>query len=157
MSAKHPKLRSLRDRLRQILLFELGGLLLITPPFAWASGVPIAESAGLLAVLALVAALWNAGFNTLYDWIEGRMTGRTADRRPFALRCVHAILFEGGLLMLTLPVLMLWTGLDWWAALIADIGVALAYTFYALLFNLGYDRLFPIAADRTALTRERQA
>nr|WP_249115968.1 PACE efflux transporter [Azoarcus sp. L1K30] len=150
-------MRSLRDRLRQILLFELGGLLLITPPFAWASGVPIAESAGLLAVLALVAALWNAGFNTLYDWIEGRMTGRTADRRPFALRCVHAILFEGGLLMLTLPVLMLWTGLDWWAALIADIGVALAYTFYALLFNLGYDRLFPIAADRTALTRERQA
>lgn len=157
MSAKHPKLRSLRDRLRQILLFELGGLLLITPPFAWASGVPIAESAGLLAVLALVAALWNAGFNTLYDWIEGRMTGRTADRRPLALRCVHAILFEGGLLMLTLPVLMLWTGLDWWAALIADIGVALAYTLYALLFNLGYDRLYPIAADGANVACERQA
>ncbi|MDX9837871.1 MAG: chlorhexidine efflux transporter, partial [Azoarcus sp.] len=49
-------MRSFRDRLRQILLFELGGLLLITPPFAWASGVALIDSAGLLAVLALVAA-----------------------------------------------------------------------------------------------------
>jgi len=141
-------MRSFRDRLRQILLFELGGLLLVTPPFAWASGVPLIDSAGLLAVLALVAALWNGGFNTTYDWIEGRLTGRTADRRPFAQRCLHAVLFEGGLLMLTLPVLMLWTGLAWWPALLADVAVALAYTVYAFLFNLGYDRLFPISGVR---------
>ncbi|PLX73140.1 MAG: hypothetical protein C0607_14730 [Azoarcus sp.] len=141
-------MRSFRDRLRQILLFELGGLLLVTPPFAWASGVPLIDSAGLLAVLALVAALWNGGFNTTYDWIEGRLTGRTADRRPFAQRCLHAVLFEGGLLMLTLPVLMLWTGLAWWPALLADVAVALAYPVYAFLFNLGYDRLFPISGVR---------
>ncbi|AWI76799.1 hypothetical protein CEW87_09210 [Parazoarcus communis] len=143
-------MRSFRDRLRQILLFELGGLLLVTPPFAWASGVPLIDSAGLLAVLALVAALWNGGFNTTYDWIEGRLTGRTADRRPFAQRCLHAVLFEGGLLMLTLPVLMLWTGLEWWPALLADVAVALAYTVYAFVFNLGYDRLFPISGVRPA-------
>jgi uncharacterized membrane protein len=143
-------MRSFRDRLRQILLFELGGLLLITPPFAWASGVALIDSAGLLAVLALVAALWNGGFNTAYDWIDGRLTGRSADRRPFAQRCLHAVLFEGGLLMLTLPVLMLWTGLEWWPALLADVGVALAYTVYAFVFNLGYDRLFPISGVRPA-------
>jgi uncharacterized membrane protein len=51
-----PKLRSFPDRLRQIALFEVGGLLLITPPFAWASGVPIGESIGLLALAALIAA-----------------------------------------------------------------------------------------------------
>ena len=51
MVSSKPKLRSFGDRLRQIALFEIGGLLLITPPFAWASGVPIAESIGLLAVL----------------------------------------------------------------------------------------------------------
>jgi len=150
VSVSPPKMRSFRDRLRQILLFELGGLLLITPPFAWASGVALIDSAGLLAVLALVAALWNGGFNTAYDWIDGRLTGRTADRRPFAQRCLHAVLFEGGLLMLTLPVLMLWTGLEWWPALLADVGVALAYTVYAFVFNLGYDRLFPISGVRPA-------
>lgn len=140
-----PALRSLPDRLRQIVLFEIGGLLLITPPFAWASGVPASESLGLLAVLAAIAALWNGAYNTAFDWIEGCRTGRTADRRPFAVRCLHACGFEGGLLLLTLPVIVWWTALPWIDALIADIGLALAYTAYALVFNLGYDRLFPIA------------
>lgn len=143
MSTK-PKLRSFADRLRQITLFELGGLVLITPPFAWLSGVPLTESIGLLALLALIAAIWNGSYNTCFDWFEGRLTGRSADRRPFRLRCLHALGFEGGLLLLTLPVIMWWTGMGWLEALIADIGLAITYTVYALLFNLGYDRLFPI-------------
>lgn len=139
-----PKLRSLPDRLRQITMFEIGGLLLITPPFAWASGVPVTDSLALLALLALIAAIWNGGYNTAFDWVDGHLTGRTADRRPLRLRAVHAIGFEAGLLLLTLPVIVWWTGMGWIEALIADIGLAAAYTLYALLFNLGYDRLFPI-------------
>lgn len=139
-----PRLRSWPDRLRQIALFELGGLLLITPLFAWASGVSMAASLGLMVMAALVAAVWNGLFNTLFDWVEGRLTGRSADRRPLALRVVQACAFEGGLLLMTLPIVMIWTGLDWRAALVADLGLALAYTLYALLFNLAYDRLFPI-------------
>ncbi|MDY0013959.1 MAG: PACE efflux transporter [Rhodocyclaceae bacterium] len=140
-----PKLRSLPDRLRQIVLFEAGGLLFITPPFAWVSGVPLVESLGLLAVLALIAALWNGVYNTAFDWLEGRLTGRSADRRPWGLRVGHALGFEGGLLLLTLPVVVAWTGLGWWPALVADMGLAMAYAGYAFLFNLLYDRLFPIA------------
>ena len=139
-----PRLRSLPDRLRQIALFELGGLLLITPLFAWASGVSISASLGLMVMAALVATLWNGVFNTLFDWVEGRLTGRRADRRPLALRVLQACAFEAGLLLMTLPIVMAWTGLDWRAALVADLGLALAYTLYALLFNLVYDRLFPI-------------
>ena len=142
--AIHPRLRSLPDRLRQIALFEIGGLLLITPPFAWLSGVPATESLGLLAVLALMAAVWNGAYNTAFDWFEGRLTGRTADRRPFRLRCLHAVGFETGLLLMTLPVIVWWTGMGWVDALVADIGLAASYTVYALVFNLGYDRIFPI-------------
>lgn len=141
---KKPVLRSFADRLRQIALFEVGGLLLITPPFTWASGVPLSESIGLLAVLALMASLWNGAYNTAFDWSEGRLTGRTADIRPLSLRILHAVGFEGGLLIMTLPVIVWWTQMGWLEALIADIGLAIAYTLYALLFNLGYDRLFPI-------------
>lgn len=153
MSSK-PKLRSLGDRIRQIALFEIGGLLLITPPFAWISGVPLTESLGLLALLALIAAIWNGCYNTCFDWVEGRLTGRTADRRPFRLRCLHAVGFETGLLLLTLPVIVWWTGMGWAEALVADIGLAITYTLYALLFNMGYDRAFPIqAADGAAVER----
>lgn len=147
MSAPHhPIQRSLWDRLRQVALFEIGGLVLISPPFVWLSGVPAVDSIGLLLILALVAALWNGGYNTAFDWIEGRLTGRTADRRPWALRAAHALGFEGGLLLMTLPVIVLWTGMDWLTALVADIGLALAYMVYAFGFNLAYDRLYPISA-----------
>jgi len=143
-----PKLRSPLDRVRQVLLFEIGGLLLITPPFIWASGVSAMDSLGLLAVIALIAALWNAGYNTSFDWVEGRMTGRTADRRPYLMRMAHAVGFEGGLILISLPIIMAWTGMGWIEALLADIALALAYVVYAFFFNLGYDRVFPIASGR---------
>ncbi|MCB1887104.1 MAG: PACE efflux transporter [Rhodocyclaceae bacterium] len=143
---KSPPQRRLVDRLRQIALFELGGLLLITPPFMWLSGVGLEHSLGLLASAALVAALWNAAYNIGFDRVEGHLTGRTADRRPWRLRVIHAIGFELGLLLLTLPLVMAWTGLGWLAALLADLALAAAYVVYAFAFNLAYDRAFPICA-----------
>lgn len=140
-----PRQRSIGDRLRQVTLFEIGGLLLITPPYVWLSGQPTGESFVLMTVMALLAAVWNGAYNTAFDWLEGRLTGRAADRRPWLLRAAHAIGFEGGLLLLTLPVMVLWTGMDWLTALVADIGIALAYVVYAFGFNLAYDRTFPIS------------
>ncbi len=139
-----PPQRRFADRVRQIALFEVGGLLLITPPFMWASGVGFEHSIGLLASAALVAAVWNAAYNVCFDFVEGRMTGRTADQRPWRLRALHAVGFELGLLLLTLPLVMVWTGLDWRAALLADLALAAAYVVYAFAFNLAYDRAFPI-------------
>nr|MBL8455147.1 PACE efflux transporter [Zoogloeaceae bacterium] len=148
MPPARPKLRSFADRCRQIALFELFGLLLITPPFAWASGTPLAESAVLMALLALIAALWNGAYNTSFDWLDGRLSGRTADRRPTRWRVVHALGFELGMLTLTLPVLMWWTGMSWLEALIADLVLAGTYVVYAFVFNLCYDRVFPIDPNR---------
>ncbi len=139
-----PKMRSLADRLRQVALFEIGGLVLITPPFVWLSGVPPSDSIGLLAIIAAIATLWNALYNTSFDWIEGRLSGRTADRRPALLRVAHSLGFEAGLLLAALPIIMHWTGMSWMEALIADIGLALSYVVYAFVFNLAYDRIFPI-------------
>lgn len=128
-------------------MFEIGGLLLITPPFVWLSGVAPLDSLGLLALIALIAAIWNAVYNTSFDWVEGRLTGRTADMRPAPLRIVHAAGFEGGLLLVSLPVVMAWTGMGWVEALLADVGLAVAYVVYAYGFNLGYDRLFPVCGS----------
>jgi uncharacterized membrane protein len=145
MNSQLPRLRTPFDRLRQVLMFEIGGLLLITPPFVWFSGVPLLDSFGLLAVIAVIAAVWNALYNTVFDWVEGRLTGRSADKRPALPRVAHAAGFEGGLLLASLPVVMAWTGLDWLPALCADAGLAVAYVVYAYVFNFGYDRVFPIA------------
>ena len=139
-----PTQRSFFDRFRQIALFELGGLLLITPPFTWLSGVPVEQSAGLLVMMAVIAALWNGCYNTAFDWVEGRATGRTADRRPLGMRIAHAVGFEGGLLLMSLPAIAWWTGMGLVEALVADLGLSAAYLLYAFGFNLAYDRKFPI-------------
>ena len=156
MPSKPPPLRSLPDRIRQVALFEVGGLLLITPPFVWLSGVPATDSLGLLALIALIAALWNTSYNTAFDWIEGRLTGRTADLRPVGMRALHAIGFESGLLLVSLPIIMLWTGMSWLEALIADIGLAIAYVVYAFVFNWLYDKSFPIDAPSEIAELEHQ-
>lgn len=140
-----PPLRSALDRARQVIAFEVGGLLLITPVFSWASGVAATDSLALLALLALIAALWNAAYSTAFDWIEARLTGRTADRRGTLARIVQAVGFEGGLLLASLPIVVAWTGMGWFEALAADAGLALAYVAYAYVFNRAYDRAFPIA------------
>jgi copper chaperone CopZ len=49
-----------------------------------------------MAALALLASVWNGVYNTAFDWIEGRLTGRPADLRPWPARALHATGFEAG-------------------------------------------------------------
>jgi uncharacterized membrane protein len=142
-----PRMRSVSERLRQALYFEGIGLVVIAPLFALASDRPMPSAALLLALLSGMAVCWNMLYCALFDRLEGRRTERAADRRPFPMRILHALGFESGLLLLTLPVIMLWTQMPFWHALAADMGLALAYAAYACLFNLAYDRLHPIAQD----------
>jgi len=137
-------LRTPADRARQVILFEVFGLLLITPLFVLASGEEFFSSAGLLAVLSVIALFWNALYCDLFDRSERRLAHRAADQRPFRLRLLHAFGFEGGLVLITLPVILLWTDMGFWLALTADLGLALTYIGYAYVYNLAYDRIFPI-------------
>lgn len=144
MTQQRVPMRSLVDRIRQIALFEVIGLLLITPLFAWATTQPLWPSLGLMVLLAAIASVWNGLFGWSFDSIEIRLVGRKADIRPPLWRALHALLFELGLTILTLPVLMFYTGMGLWPALTADIGLAITYTCYAYVFNWAYDQLFPI-------------
>ena len=55
-SSLRPPLRTWPDRVRQVVLFEGIGLLLITPLFAWAAGQEMGTSLGLMALMAALAA-----------------------------------------------------------------------------------------------------
>ncbi|MDR0528254.1 MAG: PACE efflux transporter [Zoogloeaceae bacterium] len=144
-------LRAPADRVRQVVCFELLGLLLVTPLFAWISGAEMASSAFLLALLSLAAVLWSALYCAGFDVLERRWAGRPADLRPRGLRVLHALGLEMGLMLFTLPVLMLWTDMGVWAALLADAGLALFYAGYAYVYYLAYDRFFPIRAGKAAI------
>ena len=140
-------MRTLTDRTRQVLLYEAGGLIAISPLFAAVAGITTGDSMALLAVLSALALGWTGAFNSAFDHLETRWTGRSADRRPALLRVLQALLLEAGSTAATTPVIAVWTGVSWQTALAEDIGLTLAYTVYAFFYGIAYDRMFPIRVE----------
>lgn len=141
-------LRSARERLVQTLWFEGLGLLLVTPAYAWATGAGAGESLVLVASLSVAVMIWAALYNTLFDVVERRLTGRAASDRPHGLRTVHAAGLELSSVLVTWPLIWALTDLGWLGALLADFGLGLAYTVYGYAFHWAFDRLRPVAPAR---------
>ncbi|MFI0395560.1 PACE efflux transporter [Paracoccus jiaweipingae] len=135
-------LRSTADRIRHALTFELVGLGLLSLGGAALTGLPAMHLGVLGAVGAGVATLWNYAYNLAFDRLMLWRSGTT--RKTVALRLLHAVLFELGLMAVLLPFTMWYLGLGFWPALGLDLGVALFYMAYALVFNWVYDRVFPL-------------
>lgn len=135
-------MRSVRDRIRHAISFEIIGLLIVTPLGALAFNKPI-EDIGVIAVVgATLATVWNYIYNLSFDVLMTRWRGTT--EKTVALRILHAVIFEIGLLVVLLPFIAMYLGISLWAALVMDAAFALFYMVYAFVFNWGYDRVFPL-------------
>jgi uncharacterized membrane protein len=142
-------LRSGRERAIQTLAFEALGLALVSPLFAWFIGASAGESLLVLGVLSLAVMAGSAFYNTVFDQVEARAAGRVASDRPHRLRVVHAIGLELTAALATWPLIVALTPLGWLQALVADIGLMLAYAVYGYFFHLAFDRLRPIRTGPT--------
>ena len=60
------------------------------------------------------------------------------------VRVVHALLFEGGLVVMLVPLIAWWLDISLWEALVADIALVVFYVVFAFVYNLAYDHIFPI-------------
>lgn len=135
-------MRTTGDRIRHALSFEIIGVVLVVPLGSMGFGME-AEDVGVVAVAgATTATLWNYVYNLLFDRAMKRWRGSV--HKTFVLRILHAILFEFGLLFVTLPMLALYLGIGLWQALVMDAAYVVFYLVYGFLFNWGYDRAFPL-------------
>lgn len=135
-------MRTTTDRIRQAVLFELIGLVLITPLGAWAFGHPM-DDIGVIAIGgATIAAVWNYLFNLGFDHVLKRMNGDS--HKTIAARIIHALLFELGLLAVLMPFIAWYLSVSLLEAFVMDVSFAAFYMIYAFLFTWVYDRLFPI-------------
>jgi uncharacterized membrane protein len=137
-------LRSARERVIQTLWFEGVGLLLVAPLYALVTGSRSGESFAMVAAVSVAVMLWAAVYNTVFDVLERRATGRVASDRPHGLRTLHAIGLETTSVVVTTPVIWAMTDLGWWGALAADLGLATAYALYGYAFHWAYDRWRPV-------------
>lgn len=135
-------MRTTRDRIRHAVSFEIIGLIVVTPLGAWAFAEPL-HDIGIVAIVgATIATVWNYFYNLLFDHAMLRLAGTV--RKTPAIRVVHAVLFEGGLLVALMPFIALYLGVTLWQALVMDLSFALFYLVYAFAFNWAYDVIFPI-------------
>lgn len=105
-----------------------------------------AGDAGLAAVLASATAVaWNVIYNTLFEAWEAK---QTKGGRSLLRRIVHAIGFEGGLVLAIVPMFACTLGTSLVDAFLLDLGLVVFFTVYSFAFNWAFDLVFglPTAA-----------
>jgi uncharacterized membrane protein len=134
-------MRTTRDRLRHAIAFEVVGLALCIPLAVWVFDLRVLEAGPLTLGLSLIATGWNFTYNKAVDALMARHLGRLEKTWPE--RVWHALGFEFGLLVMTLPLIGWWLSVSLLDALIVDLGLIAFYVTYAFIYNWAYDRLFP--------------
>lgn len=135
-------MRTLLDRIRHTIGFEVIGLILMLPVVALFTDFEM-HKIGILGVgFSLFTTLWNLCYNYLFDKGMLKVTGQVA--KQLKHRVIHAIGFELSLLAITLPIMSWFLGITLFEALMLDIGLAVFYLFYSFGYNWAYDKVFPL-------------
>jgi len=129
--------KSLTERVLQAIGFELLAVMLCTPLLAWLMDKPLVDMGVATIAIGLIALAWNVLFNGLFD----RLLKRLALVPSAATRVVHALLFEGGLVAVSVPLIAWWLNVSLLEALILDIGVLLFFLPYTYVYHWVYDVL----------------
>ncbi|MEQ8707533.1 MAG: PACE efflux transporter [Rhodospirillales bacterium] len=143
-------MRNTGDRIRHAACFEIFGLITVTPLAAWAFDKPLFDIGLVAFVSAGIAAVWNYIYNLLFDHAMLRLIGAVAKTVP--VRVLHAVLFEGGLLIVLMPFIAWYLDVTLLYAFLVDISFAAFFLVYAFLYNWAYDIIFPIPQSAPAET-----
>lgn len=138
-------MRTAKERIKHAALFELLGILLVTPLGAWLLDKEMTQVGGLAVALSLIAMAGNYVYNLGFDYVLLKLNHPLNVRPPW-LRVVHSVLFEAFLLLLLLPVIAYWLEVTLLQAFIADLGFAAFFLVYAYVYNWVYDRFYPMEA-----------
>jgi uncharacterized membrane protein len=127
--------KSITERIFQAIGFELLAILICTPLLAWIMQKPMLEMGAVTVLIALLALGWNVVFNRFFD----RTLARMNVAHNAWVRVVHALLFEGGLIVMGVPLIAWWLSVSLWQAFLLDIGVLLFFLPYTYVYHWGYD------------------
>jgi uncharacterized membrane protein len=134
-------------RVVQAVLYEAFAIAFVGPVLSLAFDKPPASTLGLAFVLSSIALAWNYAFNAMFERWEARQAVRG---RSLRRRVAHGIGFEGGLVVILVPVMSLWLEISLWEAFLANLGLLAFFFFYAIAFTWAFDRVFGLPASAKA-------
>lgn len=151
MQSAYVQIRPLQGAKRRLVyvgLYEAIAILLSALLLALMSQGPALDSLGVAIAASAIAIIWNLLFNTLFERWE-KLGSQT--RRSLGIRVLHALGFEGGLLVFLVPVLAWWYSVSFWQALLMDIGLLVFFVFYTFVFTWVFDRIFGLPGTHTSV------
>ena len=132
---------SFTARVIHMIVFEVFGILIFTPFAMFVLNESIFHIGVIAVVISLMAMVWNFVYNYIFDLVENSLNGHRSTRRVI-IRLLHALLFELGLLIVTIPIVAYWLNMSFLDALIIDIGFVLFYLIYAFFYNYIFDNIY---------------
>ena len=137
-------MQGVKRRVIYVGLYEFIAIVLSAILLEMMSGAGAAESLGLAVAASAVAIIWNLIFNGLFERWEA---SRKQQGRNLGVRILHAIGFEGGLLVFLIPLVAWWYDVSLWQALLMDLGLLIFFLVYTFMFTWAFDRIFGLPAS----------
>ena len=117
---------------------------MVTPILSFSFDAEVSSTLPLSVLMATIALSWNYVFNALFERWEKKQTTKG---RSWQRRLVHGAGFEGGLVLVLVPLTAYWLNISLWQALLAEIGLLLTFFIYAIVFTWAFDKVFGLPAS----------
>lgn len=140
-------LNPLKRRVVYVAVFETLAILFSTLLLQAMNHGDAASSLPVAIAVSVIAVIWNFIFNSGFEAME-RRAGFTS--RGLKLRVAHSMGFEGGLILFTVPLLMLWYQIGLVEAFVMEAALLVFFLFYTFVFTLIFDQIFTLPGRREA-------
>ena len=119
------------------LSYEVILLVIIALVLSYMFEMPIQVTSGLGIAMAVTSVLWNMLFNHYFEKFEAKHQLH----RTFKIRVLHAIGFEGGLMLATIPMVAYALEISMLQAILIDLLMTLSILLYTFIFQYCYDHI----------------
>ena len=124
-----------KRRIVHALSYEIILLVIIALALSFIFEMPL-EVTGVLGVfMAVTSVIWNMVFNHYFEKFEAKHQLQ----RTVRVRILHAIGFEGGLMLATIPMVAYAMNMSLWQAIVLDFSLTLCILVYTFIFQWCYD------------------
>ena len=126
-----------KRRIIHALSYEVILLVIIAIALSFIFDVPMEVTGSLGLAMAVTSVVWNMIFNHFFEKFEHKHQLK----RTIKVRILHAIGFEGGLMLATIPMVAYAMNMSIWQAIVLDFGLTMCILIYTFIFQWCYDHL----------------
>jgi len=124
-------------RIVHALSYEIILLVIIAIALSYIFQLPMEVTGTLGVAMAVTSVVWNMLFNHYFEKIEAKHQLK----RTIKVRIAHAIGFEGGLMLATIPMVAYALEMSLWQAILTDLSLTLCILVYTFIFQWCYDQI----------------